>query len=78
MNDSSAGVADYWTRYNVTSHERFASAANSLAYLRWRNDQYFGYSELMPVDRQDGKVILDFGCGPGHDLVGFATLCRSG
>ena len=33
----------------------------SLAYLRWRNDQYFGYSELMPVHSQDGRVVLDFG-----------------
>jgi ubiquinone/menaquinone biosynthesis C-methylase UbiE len=71
-----AAVADYWTRYNVTAHERFVSAAESLAYLRWRNDQYFGYSELMPVDGQDGKVVLDFGCGPGHDLVGFATSSK--
>jgi len=71
-----AAVAEYWTQYNVTAHERFASAADSLAYLRWRNDQYFGYSELMPVHSQDGKVVLDFGCGPGHDLVGFATSSK--
>ena len=74
-NDGTA-VVDYWTQYNVTAHERFASAADSLAYLRWRNDQYFGYSELMPVHSQDGKVVLDFGCGPGHDLVGFATSSK--
>jgi SAM-dependent methyltransferase len=66
-------VAQYWTRYNVTLHRDFRSAEESLAYLRWRNDQYFGYAELMPADRQDGRVVLDFGCGPGHDLVGFAT-----
>src|SRR5262249_9418443 len=70
-------VTDYWTRYNVTLNHQFASAEESLAYLRWRNDQYFGYIELMPVTGQDGKVVLDFGCGPGHDLVGFATMSRS-
>ncbi|MGH6769075.1 MAG: class I SAM-dependent methyltransferase [Xanthobacteraceae bacterium] len=25
----------------------------------------------MPVAGHDGKRILDYGCGPGHDLVGF-------
>ena len=60
----------------MTAHERFASETESLTYLRWRNDQYFGYLELMPVHSQDGRVVLDFGCGPGHDLVGFATSSK--
>ena len=71
-----AAVAEYWTRYNVTLHHSFNSPQESLAYFRWRNDQYFGYIDLMPVGGQDGKVVLDFGCGPGHDLVGFATASR--
>ncbi len=25
----------------------------------------------MPVDAADGLSVLDYGCGPGHDLVGF-------
>jgi ubiquinone/menaquinone biosynthesis C-methylase UbiE len=69
-------VADYWTRYNVTLHRNFTSTAESLAYVQWRNDQYFGYIDLMPVDAQEGKTVLDFGCGPGHDLVGFATMSK--
>jgi ubiquinone/menaquinone biosynthesis C-methylase UbiE len=71
-----SGVTDYWMRHNVTLNHQFTAAEESLAYLRWRNDQYFGYIELMPVDGQDGQVVLDFGCGPGHDLVGFATMSR--
>jgi ubiquinone/menaquinone biosynthesis C-methylase UbiE len=71
--DSQAAVADYWTDYNVTLHHAFQSREESLSYFRWRNDQYFGYIGLMPLRGQDGKVVLDFGCGPGHDLVGFAT-----
>jgi ubiquinone/menaquinone biosynthesis C-methylase UbiE len=73
---ANTAVADYWTRYNVTLHHNFTSGAESLAYVQWRNDQYFGYLDLMPVDAQEGKVVLDFGCGPGHDLVGFATNSR--
>jgi ubiquinone/menaquinone biosynthesis C-methylase UbiE len=43
---------------------------------RWRSDNYFGYIQLMPVEGLDGKIILDFGCGPGHDIVGFGALSK--
>lgn len=69
-------TAQYWTRHNVTAHRRFADAARSLAYLEWRNDQYFGYIDRMPVRGQDGRVVLDYGCGPGHDLVGFGVYSK--
>jgi SAM-dependent methyltransferase len=69
-------VASYWTAHNVTLHERFPDATASLEYLSWRNDQYPGYAALMPVSGQDGKVVLDYGCGPGNDLVGFAVYSR--
>src|SRR5947207_1264463 len=69
-------VARYWTAHNVTSHHEFGSIGNSLEYLHWRNDQYFDYIKLMPLDRLDGKTVLDFGCGPGHDLVGFGSFSK--
>jgi ubiquinone/menaquinone biosynthesis C-methylase UbiE len=62
----------YWTSYNVTGHRKFSSAAESLHYFKWRTDQYYDYIDLMPVAGFDGRSILDYGCGPGHDLVGFA------
>jgi SAM-dependent methyltransferase len=68
--------AKYWTRHNVTNHRAFSTAEESLAYFHWRNDQYFGYIDLLPVGGQDGKVVLDFGCGPGNDLVGFGVYSR--
>ncbi len=71
--DVAAKEVAYWTGHNVTLHRTFSSAAESLAYFKWRNDQYFNYIELMPVVGFDNKSVLDFGCGPGHDLVGFAT-----
>jgi len=78
---TSSGLADiatqsYWTRHNVTLHERFPSPEASLEYLHWRNDQYFNYIQLMPVSGQDGKVVLDYGCGPGHDLIGFGVYSK--
>jgi SAM-dependent methyltransferase len=63
----------YWTGYNVTDHRRFASAEESLAYFDWRSAQYYDYLAYMPVSNLDGLTILDYGCGPGHDLVGFAV-----
>jgi len=68
--------ADFWTDHNVTLHHQFANCAESLAYFEWRNDQYFNYIQLMPVTGQDAKAVLDFGCGPGHDLVGFGVYSR--
>lgn len=69
-------VTTYWTEHNVTLHRTFASAEESLRDFHWRNDQYYRYIDLMPVDRADGLTVLDFGCGPGYDLVGFAVSGR--
>ena len=67
---------EYWTRHNVTLHESFNGPEDSIEYFLWRNDQYYNYIELMPVSGFDGQVVLDFGCGPGHDLVGFGVYSR--
>ncbi|MDZ4368785.1 MAG: class I SAM-dependent methyltransferase [Afipia sp.] len=69
-------VEDYWTGHNVTSHRVFPSAEASLADLRWRNAQYFDYIDHMPIAGADGLSVIDFGCGPGYDLVGFATQSK--
>lgn len=70
---ASKSVEDYWTEHNVTLHRRFSDAEASLEDFRWRNAQYFRYIDLMPVCGADGMDVLDFGCGPGYDMVGFAT-----
>ena len=67
---------EYWSQYNVTGHYDFNSREQSLDYLHWRNGQYFFYDRLMPCSGFDGQVILDYGCGPGHDLVGFVEFSR--
>jgi SAM-dependent methyltransferase len=67
---------EYWSSYNVTGHRIFSSAAESLGYFEWRTSQYFDYLDYMPVTGFGGKAVLDYGCGPGHDLVGFATFSK--
>ncbi len=70
------GNQAYWNTVNVTHHQAFATAQESLDYFAWRNDQYVGYIELMPVNGKDGQVVLDYGCGPGNDLVGFGHFSK--
>jgi len=67
---------EYWTRHNVTVHHPFMSVEDSLNQLQFRNQQYPGYIDLLPVSGKDGMAVLDYGCGPGHDLVGFAHYSR--
>jgi SAM-dependent methyltransferase len=67
---------EFWSAFNVTGHRRFRDREESLRYFWWRSEQYFDYLEHMPVEGQDGKVVLDYGCGPGHDLVGFVEYSK--
>lgn len=69
-------VANYWTEHNVTAHMLYKSAEESLEYFHWRNAQYYRYIDLMPVVGYDNKAVLDYGCGPGHDLVGFGVYSK--
>src|SRR5438093_2201698 len=66
-------VDTYWTRHTVNS-KPFATAAESSAYLDWRFAEYPLFGEFMQLyEGYDGKAILDYGCGPGDDVIGFLT-----
>jgi len=67
---SKFGSAAYWSVYAVAEKE-FTSREESLNHFYWRSDQYINYLDLMPVSGFDGKIVLDYGCGPGNDLIGF-------
>jgi ubiquinone/menaquinone biosynthesis C-methylase UbiE len=71
----STGVDQYWNKH--TLHDRqFSSAPASEKYLRWRNAQYPLFEEFMDLyGDHSGDVLLDYGCGPGDDVIGF--LLRS-
>lgn len=77
MGSPADAVQTYWTQHNVTAHRAYRSAEASLVDFGWRNAQYFRYIDLMPVAGMDGLSVLDFGCGPGYDLVGFATQSKT-
>ncbi len=69
-------VSEYWTDHNVTNHRQFTTAQESKDSFLWRCRQYIGYLEYMPVDGAGGKAVLDYGCGPGHDLAGFLMYAK--
>lgn len=59
---------EFWSSYQVASFDE-VTAEESLSMLRDRNALYPEIEALMPTTH--GGRVLDFGCGPGHDTVGF-------
>ena len=78
QNISGPTVVDaYWGRHTVRS-KRFTSANESLNYLGWRFTEYPLFREFMDLyGNHDDEVVLDYGCGPGNDLVGFLVYTKA-
>jgi SAM-dependent methyltransferase len=65
-------VDDYWTGHLVNSAP-FITARQSARYLEWRFAEYPLFRELSGLyGSHDGETVLDYGCGPGNDVTGFA------
>ncbi len=70
-------VDRYWTGHTVKSTP-FRSAAASLRYLDERARDYPRFEGLMELRADhESDAVLDYGCGPGNDLVNFAIRCRA-
>lgn len=66
-------VDSYWGEHTVRSAP-FRSARASFAHLGRRSREYPLFEELMGLyGNHENDVVLDYGCGPGNDLVGFLT-----
>ena len=72
---SHKGSAAYWTSHMV-ANDNWLDAKDSLDHFLWRNAQYPGYIELMPVQEAGQLTVMDYGCGPGNDLVGFQEFSK--
>jgi ubiquinone/menaquinone biosynthesis C-methylase UbiE len=67
----------YWGEHTVNSVP-FQTAEESLQYLQWRAEQYPLFQEFMQLyGDHNGQTILDYGCGPGNDLVGFLAYTKA-
>jgi len=70
---SAADVDRYWTGHTVNSRA-FITARGSERYLEWRFAQYPLFREFSGLyGDHAGETVLDYGCGPGNDVVGFAV-----
>ena len=67
---------EHWTDHNVTYHQKFQTREESLNFIDWRNSMYLFYDKLMPCSGFDHKVVVDYGCGPGHDTVGLSEYSK--
>jgi ubiquinone/menaquinone biosynthesis C-methylase UbiE len=68
---------DYWSGYHIDAPDSgYPSSEASLEHFDWRNRQYPGYIELMPVNQANDLIVMDYGCGPGHDVIGFGCFSR--
>lgn len=70
-------VDDYWDEHTVLIHD-YKSVIMSKKNLAWRFKWYPKFQELMELyGDHRGETILDYGCGPGNDIVGFALYSRA-
>lgn len=70
-------VGRFWNKYTVRSAP-FKTRKESLDYLAWRSSAYPLFPELMNLwGNHAGKVVLDYGCGPANDLVGFLEYSKA-
>jgi ubiquinone/menaquinone biosynthesis C-methylase UbiE len=64
----------YWSHHTVRG-KTFLSKAASLDYIRELTDGRPLKRELLKLHGpHPGRVIVDYGCGPGNDLAGFAEF----
>ena len=69
-------VERYWTDHTVRA-KTFQGPEESEAYLEWRFAQYPLFREFSGLwGDHGGEVVVDYGCGPGNDVVGL--LLQSG
>lgn len=72
-----SAVERYWSRHTVRA-KRFRTRRSSRRNLEWRFSEYPLFRELSGLyGDHEGEVVLDYGCGPGNDLTGFAIHSRA-
>lgn len=74
-------VVKYWNQHTVNS-KPFKTAKDSLDYLDWRSKRYPLFEKICLGNKYDKcgencETLLDYGCGPGNDIVGYANYNKN-
>lgn len=70
-------VSNYWNVHTVAP-KIHKTAKESLEYNTWIDKEYPLYHEFMNLyDGYDDEVVLEYGCGPANDLVGFLHYSKA-
>ncbi|WP_085906821.1 class I SAM-dependent methyltransferase [Kiloniella majae] len=65
---------DYWNRHHVDNPDSgFDNVNQSLEHLAWRNSMYPGQTDLLGYEIANDARSLDYGCGPGNDVIGLGS-----
>ena len=73
-------VDNFWEEHTVGGKKlrNVKNAAEDRAYLDWRFEEHPMFLELMDLwGEHSNEVILDYGCGPGNDVVGFLLYTKA-
>lgn len=71
QNNHISSVDKYWNWHTVYA-KPFLTTKQSERYIEWRFDKYPLFRELSQLyNDYSNKTILDYGCGPGNDIMGF-------
>ncbi|MGP1580723.1 MAG: class I SAM-dependent methyltransferase [Wolinella sp.] len=63
------GAEAYWDAHMVV-REDFLTAKESWDYFEYQSALDTDYRKFIPIEGLDGLRVLDYGCGPGNELVG--------
>ena len=64
---------NFWIKNPVSYPEGgFQNIDSSLNFLYERNKKYNFIKKYFKLNSFTGKIILDYGCGPGHDILNIA------
>jgi ubiquinone/menaquinone biosynthesis C-methylase UbiE len=67
-------VDQFWNNHTVNSENNgfFNTKEEHVAYMNWRFEELVQFKDLMALyDGYDDMVVVDYGSGPGEDVIGF-------
>jgi ubiquinone/menaquinone biosynthesis C-methylase UbiE len=73
-------VDEFWNQVSIMDNfKKWKTEEESINFLDFRDSLYPFFRELTGLygGEREGQVILDYGCGPGHDVIGFLHYTKA-